>query len=102
MSVKEWYKDQRKIKVFTLASGVKIPFEDRLAYSVLAFSRRGLSQRKLAAITGLERSKTIPKVLGRLTRLSLVECQDRHFQATEPPPGLFSTDPSRKVEHWRD
>jgi hypothetical protein len=102
MSVKEWYKDQRKIKVFTLASGVRMPFEDRLAYSVLAFSRRGLSQRKLAVKTGLERSKTVPKVLDRLTRLSLVECQDQRFQAKEPPLGLFSTDLARKVEHWRD
>lgn len=102
MSVKAWYKDRRTIKVFTLASGVRMPFEDRLAYSVLAYSRRGLSQRKLAVKTGLERSKTIPKVLDRLTRLSLVECQERRFQAKEPSPGVFSVDPSRKVEHWRD
>jgi hypothetical protein len=99
--VKEWYRAKFRIKVFTLASGNHMAFEDRLVYSVLSIFRRGLSQKKLAVITRLDRSKTIPKALGRLTRQGLAVCQDGRFHAQEPPAGLFSVDPTRTAEHWR-
>jgi len=66
------FRDKKRIKFVTLVSGVTMPFEDRLAYSVLLAHKQGLTAARLAKLSGLDRTRTLPKVLVRLGDQALI------------------------------
>jgi predicted transcriptional regulator len=73
------FKDKKRIKFVTLVRGERMPFEDRLAYSVLLAHRQGLTATRLARLSGIDRTGTLPKVLARLAEKRLTTKEGNRY-----------------------
>jgi predicted transcriptional regulator len=81
------------LKVVTLRNKFALSLEDRLTYSWLVYRLRfgkGCNKLQLARSLNLDRTKTVPACLQRLTDLGLVELREGRFFAKEAPAEQFS------------
>jgi predicted transcriptional regulator len=73
------FQEKKRLKFVTLTTGTSIGFEDRLAYSFLLAYRHGLTVARLARLSGIDRTRTLPKVLARLAALKLVKREGNRY-----------------------
>lgn len=91
--------DKKRLKLITLTKGISMKFEDRLVYSVLLAYSRGLTVTRLASVSQIDRTKTLPKVLLRLTDQGLVKKEGNRYSGL--PSEIVRIDTHRNgAETW--
>ena len=84
--------DVRLTKLVAVRRDCELTFFDLSVYSTLLYRshNKPLSKRRLSLYTGLEQSKTIPKVLKRLSEFDLCKKSGTGWIAVEPPEQIIS------------
>lgn len=101
------FPDQKLVKVISVKPNSSLSIKEAWVYSRLLWGYKGkaVSKARLAKKTGVDRTRTLPRILTRLSNLRLVETTGKKFKAVEPPADilpLFYTWIKGRAEHEKE
>lgn len=89
--LKSIFPDHRLVQVVSTKHDFQLSLKERWVYSTLLWRYKGhpVSKARLSRWTGVDRTRTLPRVLTRLSNLRLVVKVGKKFKAVEPPIDLL-------------
>ena len=89
--LKNKFPDHRLVQVVSTKHDCQLSLKERWVYSTLLWRYKGhpVSKARLSRWTGVDRTRTLPRVLTRLSNLRLVVKVGKKFRAVEPPADLM-------------
>lgn len=89
--LKNKFPDHRLVQVVSTKHDFQLSLKERWVYSTLLWRYKGhpVSKARLSRWTGVDRTRTLPRVLTRLSNLRLVVKVGTKFRAVEPPADLM-------------
>jgi hypothetical protein len=104
--LREKFPDNKLVKFIATKGECKLSLKERWVYSTLLWRYKGkpVSKARLAKWTGVDRTRTLPRVLIRLSNLRLVVKAGQKFKAVQPPDDmmpLFATWVKGEGKHER-
>jgi len=90
------YPNHKVVRFISTKRDCSLSLKERWVYSALLwrFKKKPVTKARLAEWTGVDRTRTLPRILTRLSNLRLVVKADKKFKAVDPPSDLmpwFST-----------
>lgn len=81
------FPDQKLVRFISTTRDCPLSLKERWVYSTLLWRFKGkpVTKSRLARWTGVDRTRTLPRILTRLGNLRLVVNADRKYRAVEPP-----------------
>lgn len=85
------FPDQKLVKVISAKPDSSLSIKEAWVYSRLLWGYKGkpVSKARLAKRTGVDRTRTLPRILTRLSNLRLVVATGKKFKAVEPPADIL-------------
>ena len=85
------FPDQKLVKVIAAKPDNSLSIKEAWVYSRLLWGYKGkpVSKARLANKTGVDRTRTLPRILTRLSNLRLVVTTGKKFKAVEPPADML-------------
>ena len=85
------FPDQKLVKVIAAKPDNSLSIKEAWVYSRLLWGYKGkpVSKARLAKKTGVDRTRTLPRILTRLSNLRLVVTTGKKFKAVEPPADIL-------------
>lgn len=79
------------VKVISTQRDCPLSLKERWVYSTLywCYKCKPVSKARLSKRTGVDRTRTLPRILTRLSNLRLVEKEGKKFKSVEPPADLM-------------
>jgi len=81
------FPDQKLVRFISTTRDCPLSLKERWVYSTLLWRFKGkpVTKSRLARWTGVDRTRTLPRILTRLGNLRLVVNSDQKYRAVEPP-----------------
>jgi len=85
------FPENRLLRFVSTRKDCQLSLKERWVYSTLLWRYKGrpVSKARLSQWTGVDRTRTLPRILSRLSNLRLVVTADKKFKAVEPPNDLM-------------
>lgn len=86
-TLKARFPNNKVVRFLATKGNLKMSLKERWVYSALLWRYKGqpVSQARLAKWTGVDRTRTLPRVLIRLSNLRLVAKTGQKYKAVQPP-----------------
>ena len=84
------FPEHRLVRFISTTKECSLSLKERWVYSTLLwrYKCQPVSKARLSKWTGVDRTRTLPRILNRLSNLRLVIRDGRRFKAVEPPTDL--------------
>jgi len=85
------FPNHRLVRFISTTRDCPLSFKERWVYSTLLWRYKGkpVTKLRLSKWTGVDRTRTLPRILIRLSNLRLVARDGKRFKAVEPPSDLM-------------
>ena len=89
--LKDHFPDKKLVRFIATTRHCKLTLKERWVYSALLwrFKKHPVTKNRLAKWTGVDRTRTLPRVLMRLWNLRLVLKDGQKYKAVQPPQDLM-------------